>query len=224
MMKVFTIECPDPIDLMQGRAEHQVIEKLSRILGYESYSFLVKSKAEFLSTVKYIASLDQCNDTNATEDFPLCIHISSHGNEDGLEFGGDTITWKDIFEVLTPLMSDALNFNGDVILIVSACSANKQKITREFLLQRKELSLSKPLKYIFVFDEDEIRWSAAVVAWTILYQQLTVTNLSDKKSVQNILQKIGQLDLGHLKYYRWDEKRKKYGTYSSNRMMIKNNV
>lgn len=99
-----------------------------------------------------------------------------------------------------------------LILSISACGANQQKIAINFKNhwnKFKEKDYTPPC-YLFVFDEESVYWSDAVLGWTILYHQLAKTDLKNKKSIQDILFRIKNSYLGNLKYYRWNEQDEEY--------------
>jgi hypothetical protein len=214
-MRVFILESPNPIDLLQGRSEMQSLETICRLFEHEVVTFLVKSRQEFNDTIKYISTIN----LKAEPDSPICLHLSTHGNEDGLGFGEDGMDWKDLFDVLQPLYKKISKNKSGNILVISACGAGQQKLTREFTDSHKNGSLIhrlsiKPPKYVFVTAEEEVTWQDAVVSWTILYRKLAEINLDDRNEVQNILKNIKSLEAGTIKYFRWDEQSKSYKSYS----------
>lgn len=193
----------------------QSLETICRLFEHEVVTFLVKSRQEFNDTIKYISTIN----LNAEPDSPICLHLSTHGNEDGLGFGEDGMDWKDLFDVLQPLYKKLSKNRSGNILVISACGAGQQKLTREFTDSHKNgnfihrLSI-KPPKYVFVTAEEEVTWQDAVVSWTILYRKLAEINLDDKNEVQNILKNIKSLEAGTIKYFRWDERSESYKSYS----------
>lgn len=98
-MRVFIIECPNPIDLLQGRNEGKSLEQICRLVGHEVINFHPKSKDDLLTVCKYISSIDREHDGTDNPDLPLCIHISSHGEEDGLWFGKDLVSWNELLDL-----------------------------------------------------------------------------------------------------------------------------
>jgi hypothetical protein len=214
-MKVFILESPNPIDLLQGRSEMQSLETICRLFEHEVVTFLVKSAQEFYDAINYISTIN----IKEALDSPICIHLSTHGNEDGLGFGKDGIDWKDLFDILQPLYKKLSKNKAGNILIISACGAGQQKLTIEFTNAHQNGSilhklLNKPPKYVFVTAEEEVTWQDAVVSWTILYRKLAEINLDDKNEVQNILKNIKSLEAGTIKYFRWDERSESYKSYN----------
>lgn len=209
-MKVFIIECPNPIDLLRERAEYQSLEKVCKLMGHDSASFLVKSKQELITVIKYISTIDAEHDEDDKKNEHLCIHLSTHGNRKGLVFGTDFLDWDDLAMTLEPLYN-LPDYPGNLILIISSCGTNQQKFTLK--IKNKIKDTHKPPQYLFVFDEEKVHWNDAVLGWTILYHQLPKINLDNKTSVQAVLKRIKQASLGNIKYYRWDNINLKYKKY-----------
>lgn len=210
-MKVFILECPNPIDLLYGRAESKSIENICKLIGHQAVSFSIKSESEFMETIRYISTIDKAHDRADKRNEPLCIHLSAHGNEEGLDFGDGLKNWSKIHIWLKPLMKN-IEYDGKVILVISACGANKQYLTK---LIRKDVKRDVkdsvvPLKYIFVFAAENVRWSDAAIAWAILYHGLAKYDLEKKQNVINLIKRMKKSDFGDLLYFRWDEKKQRY--------------
>lgn len=213
-LRLFIIEAPDPMDLLQNRSEAAALEKICHLIGHEVTSIIIKSEEEFETACRYIASIDKNHDQYGRERVPLCVHISSHGNEDGLGLGCDFVTWKNLFYLLKPLCTDMYNYDGRVIIIISACQAGHQKLTKEFTQEYQTDSNFRPPAYLFITADEEPTWSDAVVSWTVFYHQLPNIRLNVKTEVQKILKRVKEVGASTLMYYRWDEKNKKYLKYS----------
>lgn len=211
-MRIFVIECPNPIDLLEDRAEHQCIEKIGKLMGHQVVSILVKSKEELKITIEYISTLNDTRDDKIKT--PLCIHISAHGDSDGLQFGSDELSWADLVKVLSPILEISFDYNGKKILVLSACGANQQKITKEIKKQYESNNIS-PLDYVFAINQDEVKWNDAVLAWTILYHHLAENDLSPLK-MMNILKRVSEANLPAIRYNRWSNVDKKYKRFQNN--------
>lgn len=204
-MRVFIIDCPSPIEILVDKSEFKPLEQICKSMNHEVYTFFVKSKQELIDTCKYISSIDKI-ERNVEDDIPISIHISAHGNEDGLQFGHDEINWKLLLEVIKPILM--MNYREKIHLVISACGTNKQKITKEITELNKIESINPP-EYIIVFNKETTTWKDAVLAWTIFYHQADV-NLSKKGKIQNLLKRIQEAEFGNLIYFRWDPEEKKY--------------
>ena len=61
-LRLFIIECTDPMDLLQGRSEREALEKVCKLIGHEVATFEVRSEREFRTVCKYISSIDEDHD------------------------------------------------------------------------------------------------------------------------------------------------------------------
>ncbi len=214
-MRVFIIECPNPIDLLQGRNEGNSLEQICKLVGHEVTSFHPRSKDELQTVCGYISSIDREHDDTDKPDLPVCVHISSHGEEDGLIFGKDIVSWNELMEILEPICTKKSIYRGENILIISACEAKQQKLTEKI---QKKIQISKafqPPKHFFVTADKNVYWTDAVVAWALFYNKIPKANLSKKKKIIAVLCLIEKAGLGCIYYYRWLGKNKKYQCYSA---------
>jgi hypothetical protein len=214
-MRLFIIESPNVIDMLMDRTECQSLEKICKLIGHDIVSFTVKSKKELGNYIKYISMIDEEKDTKNKDDgIPLCIHLSAHGDSTGLRIGYEDIDWPELTEILWPVISSDFNYSGPVIVVISSCGSNKQKITNslEDKWRANENSCIPP-KYLFVFDDDTVSWQDAVLAWSIMYHQLPSIDLNKNKEVQDLLSRINNAKLGCIKYFRWDDVNTKYKSF-----------
>ena len=186
-MRVFIIECPNPIDLLQGRNEGKSLEQICKLVGHEVIGFQPKSKTDLATVCKYISSIDREHDGSDNPDLPLCIHISSHGEEDGLWFGTDLLSWNELLEALEPICTQKSIYRGEKILIISACEAKEQQLTEKIMKKGEINKAFQPPKHLFVTADEEVYWKDAVVAWALFYNKIPKTNLSKKKKIVNVL-------------------------------------
>jgi len=207
-LRVFIIECPNPVDLLQERSEIHTLEKANKLLGHEVATFVVKSRGELETTCQYISTLHMQYGRRGRRrnEPPLVVHISSHGNEKGLVFGKDWVSWDDIFKTVRPIYKEMPFYNGQKILIISACGAGNQTLTQTFTKKSKYFD---PPDHFFATGLDDVGWDQAVVSWTILYHQLPLTEMRDDR-IRKVLDSIRELSLGTIFYYRWISAQERY--------------
>lgn len=226
LLRVFVIESPNPIDMLQGRAEAPTLKAIGSLIGHEVATISVYSKKQFTDACKWIASISKEPEIETVPgkknkkkyDAPLCVHISAHGNDKGIATGQDLITWKQLAKALSPICREMDEYYGKLIFIISACDAGEQKLTNELeKLNKSDVLLDIP-SYLFVTDDGEIAWQDAAVAWTVFYHQLKTAQLDKKFSVQKVLDRIAVSCGVHIRYYRWNKSKyikwaskKKYG-------------
>jgi hypothetical protein len=201
------------MDLLQHRAEAPALEKTCSLIGHEVTSFTAKSKAELRTLCKFIASIDSDHDPHGRRRVPLCVHIASHGNEDELGFGQDSVSWDDLLEVVQPLCA-MTDYEGDVIVVISACGAGKQKLTKAFAAQAKKKSGFRPPIYLFVTGDESPTFADAVVSWTVFYHLLPDVSLTEKQGVQVMLSRVQAAGATSLTYFRWDKDQRRYRRFA----------
>ena len=202
------------MDLLQGRTESRALAEICKIVGHETTVLTAYDKADFRKLCGYISSITSKHDNKNRKSIPLCVHLSAHGNEKGLVFGKDFIEWKEIMRSMKPIYTEMEDYDGEVILTISACGAGDQYLTKEFQMLWDKNEDFTPPKYVFVTTDEEVAWDDALVSWSMFYHQLPYADLDDKKSVQRILDKIKISETGNLRYFRWDDAKEKYRHYS----------
>lgn len=210
-LRLFIIECSNPIELLEGVSESQCLEKVCKLAGHDVATFQVLSKEQLKTVCDYISTISIRNRKNG---LLLCVHLSAHGNENGLTFGKDFVEWNSLFEVIQPICRITEGCDK-IVFVISACGAGKQKLTQKIGMECKEDNQVVPPKYLFVIMDEIISWQNAVVLWTVFYHQLSGVSLDDtsKGKIQNILDKIKRLGVGGIQYHRWDDNEKRYLDY-----------
>ncbi|PUU89348.1 hypothetical protein SAMN04515654_1276 [Halanaerobium congolense] len=62
-MKIFVVESSNPIEVINGKAEHKCIETIGKLFDHQVLSFPIKSKYELEDTINYISTVDQSYDS-----------------------------------------------------------------------------------------------------------------------------------------------------------------
>ena len=213
--KVFILESPGPLDLLEERGERFSIEQVCKLFGHYSASFLIRDSEEFKQTLMYISSISQYSKAGKS---PLFIHISLHGDGENICIGSDDVSWKDLAAIISKSYKSLDQYKGPIILIISACGGNEQKLTYSLSHRFKKGSLANPPEYIFVFSDFEVEWRDAVVTWTIFYRKVSEINFNPHKKkeaikIKKLLDKLQKTNFGTLTYFRWTGK--KYKSYAS---------
>jgi hypothetical protein len=210
--RVFILESPNPLDLLEGRGERDSLQQVCRLLGHDVATFLIRDSREFRQTCEYISAIQG----EENDKLPLFLHISLHGNALGIGIGREHMKWNDLGLIIRNMYEQLQYYHGPVILILSACGANKQRLTETLTAAAKAAKPPFiPPEYLFVFAEDKISWRDAVVTWTIVYRHLPMIDLfSNKGKVQQLLKRIHVAGLGTLIYYRWEKSSMGYLRYN----------
>ncbi|HVG60304.1 MAG TPA: hypothetical protein VNA24_17230 [Hyalangium sp.] len=207
-VRIFHTECPSPQDLLDGRAEGPVLRAITPLIGHRLHSQIIASRTQFEEMVRHLGTLPRRDDPQ--KKLAVVLHISGHGDKDGIRIGADDLDWADLVEILEPFVSIGGAYPGKRIVVLSSCFANKQKLADA--LMRGGNRRRVPLDYLFC-TEREVEWDHAAVAWTVFYHLLPQVDLDEKNSVQGALKKVYGLGTT-LHYWRWDKKKRKYKHYS----------
>jgi hypothetical protein len=211
-IRLFIIEAQSPMDLLQNRGEAPALEKACALIGHEVASLSAKSKAELKHLCQYIAEIDSDQDRRDRKNVPLCVHITSHGNENGLDIGMDLVEWDELFDILKPLWA-MRDYDGDFILVLSACEASKQQLTSHFTKKATDAAMRPPV-YLFTTADEAPTFPDALVSWVVFYHQLPRVSLTDKKAVKEVLTRVKAAGATTLKYSRWDRQKHRYLYYT----------
>lgn len=204
--KVFLLESPSALDLLEERGERTSLQQVCKLFGYDATSFLLRDTADLKQTFLYIGSIGGIDDAG---DSPIFIHLSVHGNSEGIVVGSDDLSWKDLADIISQTYDNLDNYDGAIVLILSACGANRQKFTSFITNMHEEGHIKNPPDYVFVFSETEISWRSAVVTWTMFYHDANYLDFLTRKKgevkrVRELLNRIGHTGFGTLIYFRWD--------------------
>lgn len=211
--RVFILESPNPLDLLENRGERQTLEQACKLVGHDASTFVLLDLVEIKQTFSYISAIKGNKDDRT----PLFLHLSVHGNDSVIGVGRDDISWTDLAEMVQDMYDSLRYYREPIILVLSACGADKQKLTDE--LTKRVKSASSPFippEYVFVFSDNTVLWTDAVVTWTIFYREVTKLNFRNKTAVQGLLDRLSKSGFGNLKYFRWDDQSKKYKYYPKN--------
>ena len=188
-LRIFIVESLGPIDAIESRSESLGVAAIAKLIGHAVYCLPCKSLRELTEACAYIGSINATHDDNPKT--PLCVHLSAHGADDGLLFGGDDVNWEMLLNVIQPVLSR--DYQGPRILVLSSCEADQQNLTEKIgRAVKKDKSLIPP-QYIFCAP-GKIGWSKAAVGWTVIYHLIPNVNLDKKSEVQRMLEKIKLVD------------------------------
>jgi len=200
------------MDLLQNRGEAPALEKACALIGHEVASLTARSKTELKNLCRFISDIDSDQDRRRRKHVPLCVHIAAHGNKDGLGFGKDLVEWDELFDILKPLCS-MQDYDGDFILVISACGATEQQLTSHFRKKAGTAAVRPPV-YLFTTADSAPTFPDALVSWVVFYHQLPRVSLTDKKAVMEVLMRVKAAGATTLKYSRWDHEKSRYLHYT----------
>lgn len=211
-LRLFIIEAPSPMDLLQKRGETPALAEACALIGHEVATLVARSSSDLGNVCQYISDIDSDQDEYDRERIPLCVHIAAHGNKAGLAFGKDLVEWDELFDMLKPLCA-MRDYDGEFILVISACEATKQKLTAH-LRKKASGSAMRPPIYVFTTADAAPSFADALVSWVVFYHQLPRVSLTERDDVKAVLKRVKAAGGATLKYSRWDQKKMKYLNYT----------
>jgi hypothetical protein len=215
-IRVFAIESPSALDMLANRTESHTLQGVCKLLGHEFASMVVRSTTEFTTALNLITSIDERHLPKNERGWPLCVHIAAHGNEDELGLGGEDFNWDELGKSLWKFVGAMKGYSGPLIVVISACCAAKQQITKYF--KKVARKSRQPPAYVFTtvgYEKGHVYCKDFIVAWSIFYHQISKADLNRQSSIMSILDKINLVGVGPLKYFRWDPEKERYRWYIS---------
>ncbi|WP_028023555.1 hypothetical protein [Enterovibrio calviensis] len=224
-IRLFIIECVDPLDLLQERSEAKALDKICKAIGHEVAILTAFSEQDLVKFLDYISSIDSNYAAIRQARVPLCIHISAHGNANGISFGRDFVNWRRLFLALSPILKDMSQYNGEVLISISACGAGQQQLVDEIEEEISKYHLDskgsdkqvEPPEYIFVTEgsqgKDVVYWDDATVSWTVFYHQISKLKAINDEGIHLILDDIEHATKTVLRSFKWDIKTQRYVMY-----------
>lgn len=197
--RVYIIESPSEEDLSTGRSEGDALYESLRLADCDVIYKLVKSRAEFESAFEFIIE-DFYEKKGKWSAMPF-IHISAHGDEDGIQLtNDDLIDWID-FNTLLDMINSKIGFvphfteyshnASRVVLCFSACKGfNAFKIWNE--------TNHCPYQCV-VGPTVDIDWSDSLTAFITFYHLTNFKNKSFDEAVKQMNLSAGLND--EFKYF-----------------------
>lgn len=208
-LRLFVIECPNPIDVMDDRSEATSVAAISKLIGHKTLVQTARSYHGLSEACQYITSI--CNIADVDLSIPLCLHIGAHGAPDGLQVGKQSVGWEELLTAIMPVFTKS--YDGKRVLVLSACEANQQKLTDGMrAAAKKNKRAFTPPQYVFCAS-GSVGWPDAAVGWTLLYHLIPKIDLDKKGEVQDMLKKITAATNVNFPYFRWDADEKKYRSW-----------
>lgn len=152
------VESPHADDLFEGRTEGQMLREALKLAGVPCRY----RPATTLETFRRALSTDLGDAVEEGLGLPL-LHISAHGNPDGLALtDGSFLVWEDLRALLLPINESTL---GQLGLYMSSCHG----------YHACQMALgadsSAPFQWV-IGPEAEARWGDAAISFATFYNRL----------------------------------------------------
>ena len=213
------MESPNALDLLEGTGETTSLSQVCRLFGHDVANFLIRDRTELDQTLMYISSVGWREQRGK---LPMFVHLSTHGNDEGLAIGPDDVPWKKlaamVVKTFREIYSHRKPYAGPIILVVSACGTDGKALSKHLGIANRAEELQYPPEYVFVFEDTEVDWRDAVVSWTMFYREAPSIDFlaaEEKGDVQRLLDRVRHSGYGSLRYFRWDWQDRQYKTYAA---------
>lgn len=157
---VFVIESPSAVDLYHRRSEGDIVRQAVELNGIVCV----------VKTAISLQAFDACLKIGLSEamrhhpDFIPILHISAHGDQDGIQLSdGHIITWSEFGEYLRPI-NQALG--GSLVVCMSSCEGYSGV---RMAMYSNDMDLPY---YALVGAGNKPTWAETAVAFATLYHQL----------------------------------------------------
>lgn len=196
MKKVYVIDSNYPEDHFFERADGIIVQHVLRALGISADLKLALDRDHFKKAV--VRAIKAGCDV---------IHVSTHGNEDGIAVCNDIrdgsrpegFEWEEFVGL----------FQGrgepPKALIMAACNGASSKLAKAFA------SVPKRPK-IIIGSTDERYPADYVAAWALLYRRFKRSGFK-RDAAQEVLEQICAVVHENFRYFRWDDERERYLRY-----------
>jgi hypothetical protein len=159
---VHIIESPAPEDLLEGRTEGKMLGSFLELTGIPFLYNLAVDKKRLKEALTARIS-------NGVQQFDAAkpiIHISSHGDEEGIQLTsqreeGETIPWLDLGDMLLPINRQ---FDG-IWVCMSCCGGGHAKNMAE-VINAKRI----PMAWV-IGPTENLSWSEGALAFAVFYHR-----------------------------------------------------
>lgn len=151
---VYVIESPSAEDVFNNCSEGEMLKKTLSFYNFDCILRTATTKGIFVKALEE----DIFYEINKRENVQLIIHISAHGNNEGLgATNNEHISWADIAELLEPINKKMSN---GLLLCLSACQSSSACA----------MGLSNKNPFLgMVANKDKPTWPETATAYTCFY-------------------------------------------------------
>jgi hypothetical protein len=201
---VYVVESPAPQDLLMENQEGNALHAALRQARIPCRYYLATNKEMFVQALKFIAGQRLHAVKNNYPPQQIALHISAHGNEDGIVLTDqEFIRWDELHASLLDFARQALAYFEEakvssIILCMSSCvglAAAKMGEKEE----RPFMTLVAPCRNVL--------WSDCLVSFLTFYNLFLLKNLPCIEAIRGMNSAAGIGDLFHVVDFSDDVKR-----------------
>jgi hypothetical protein len=196
MRTVYIIDSNYPKDHYQDRADGAIAQHILKALGIRADLRLALDREYFKKAV-----------TRATKAGCDVLHISTHGDEDGIaicnDISGTKLPQGYEWDEFVNLFQGP--YNAPTALVMSACNGASIKLARAFSKVKKRPN-------IIIGSIDDRYPADYVAAWALLYRRFKRYGI-DRETAKQAIEDICAVVHENFRYLRWDDERERYLRY-----------
>ncbi|MEJ8802552.1 hypothetical protein [Pontibacter sp. H249] len=192
MERIYIIESPSDEDLFDEKTEGKALYEALKLSGCDCSYKLATSKDSFLKAFSFIID-DFYKKSVKLSSMPF-IHISAHGDEDGIQLtSGELFDWVDFNDELKKI-NEAIgyipNLNGysdkisRIVLCLSTCRGYNA-----FKIHEEEEDICE--FQCIIGPPEDITWSDSLTAFIVFYHAANYQSVAFNKSVERMNFAIG---------------------------------
>jgi hypothetical protein len=188
MTKVFIIESPAFIDILDNRNEGDALCKTLDLAKIENEMFHVSDMETLqLAFVRIAQSVSKIKEVLGG----IYIHFSMHGSNEGLQLSDKSfLPWRDFYELIKDF-NDNLGYIENpnrikiapIFLVFSVCDGFNAKAVKNFGDESPFTALIGPTR--------PIEWADSLIAFSIFYHNIVLKKLGIKVALKNMNEFIG---------------------------------
>jgi hypothetical protein len=183
---VSVVESPSSQDLLLECQEGRALQTALYQARIPSRYYLATNKNTFTSALQFIAQ------QRHSAPQPIALHVSCHGNEDGITLTDeDFVAWDELRRILLGFAREAMAYHeagkiSSILLCMSACSG----LAAQKMAENEEcpfMSLVAPSR--------EVLWSDCLTSFLVFYNLFLIKNaaLDEAVSAMNVAAGIEDL-------------------------------
>jgi hypothetical protein len=155
---IYILESPSPEDVYCDRSEGQLITGLLDLLGMNYLLRNISNSLMFRHAMTDGLQAD-CKRLGKT---PLVLHLSCHGNQDGICLtSGEVVPWAELRQLVAPLNKEV---NGALLLCMSSCEG--------FHAFQMCVELESAPFFGIIGNTGNITWAESAIGYAVFYHQL----------------------------------------------------
>lgn len=183
MDKVYILESPADIDLLENRTEGYALSSALSLVGVSHEYYLITTENSLKSALELIKS-DIMQQKESQSDFQPFLHISAHGNEEGFNLTSEEqVYWDYLIDYLKQL-NDILRYvvvtPDRKISKITLCMSSCEGFSATKIFDTKQKSVAQSV----IGTLSKIGWGESMIAYISFYNAAIANSQTIERSVR----------------------------------------